>query len=196
MSEDARRFWDEQAATFDEAADHGLRDPGVRRAWSDLLLPLLPSGAVVADLGCGTGTLSVLLAEAGHDVHGVDLSPRMVEAARAKADAAGVPARFSVGDAADPPVEPGSVDVVLARHVLWAFEDPADVLGAWTRQLRPGGRFLLVEGRWSTGAGLRAAELADLVRRHRGEAAVTRLTAPAYWGGPVEDERYLVVSRR
>ncbi|WP_380176451.1 class I SAM-dependent methyltransferase [Kineococcus sp. DHX-1] len=196
MSEDARRCWDEQAATFDEAADHGLRDPAVRRAWSDLLLPLLPPAAVVADLGCGTGTLSVLVAEAGHDVHGVDLSPRMVDSARAKAAAAGVPAHFRVGDAADPAFEPGSVDVVLARHVLWAFEEPADVLGTWTHLLRPGGRLLLVEGHWSTGAGLTAAHLTDLVLRHRGEAEVTRLTAPAYWGGPVDDERYLLVSRR
>lgn len=196
MSEDARRHWDEQAATFDEAADHGLRDPAVRRAWSDLLLPLLPSGAVVADLGCGTGTLSVLLAGAGHDVHGVDLSPRMVEAARAKAAAAGVRARFTVGDAAIPPLEPGSVDVVLARHVLWAFEEPGAVLGSWTRLLRPGGRLLLVEGRWSTGAGLTAAHLGELVLRHRDEAEVTQLTGPGYWGGPVDDERYLLVSRR
>ncbi len=92
VSDETRRYWDEQAATFDEEADHGLRDPTVRRAWADLLLPHLPTApARVVDLGCGTGSLSLLLAEAGHDVHGVDLSPRMVYAARAKAAAAGAP---------------------------------------------------------------------------------------------------------
>ena len=77
-----RRYWDGRAGTFDEEPDHGLRDPAVRQAWADLLLPLVPPSSRVADLGCGTGTLSVLLAGAGHDVHGVDLAPRMVEAAR------------------------------------------------------------------------------------------------------------------
>jgi SAM-dependent methyltransferase len=196
VDDTARRYWDEQADTFDEAPDHGLRDPGVRRAWAELLLPLVPPGARVADLGCGTGTLSVLLAGAGHDVHGVDLAPRMVEAARAKAAAAGCTARFTVGDAAHPPLDPGSVDVVLARHVLWAFEDPAAVLGTWTGLLRPGGRLLLVEGRWSTGAGLTAAELSRLVLRHREEAEVRELAEAVYWGGPTTDERYLLVSPR
>jgi SAM-dependent methyltransferase len=196
VTESSRRYWDEQAATFDDEADHGLRTPAVRRAWADLLLPLLPPvPARVVDLGCGTGSLSLLLAEAGHDVHGVDLSPRMVEAARAKAAAAGLPVRFDVADAQQPPVPPGSVDVVLARHVLWAFADPAAALAAWVRLLRPRGLVLLVEGRWATGAGLPAAECEALVRRHRQEAEVRELTDAALWGKQITDERYLVVSR-
>ncbi|PRY18146.1 class I SAM-dependent methyltransferase [Kineococcus rhizosphaerae] len=194
MSDETRRYWDEQAATFDDEADHGLRDPAVRQAWADLLLPLVPPAARVADLGCGTGSLSVLLAGVGHDAHGVDLSPRMIDAARAKAAAAGVPARFSVADAAAPPVEDGSVDVVLARHVLWAFEDPGEVLGTWTRLLAPGGRLLLVEGRWSTGAGVSAADGEALVRRHREQVQVRMLPEASYWGKDITDERYLLSS--
>jgi SAM-dependent methyltransferase len=120
----------------------------------------------------------------------------MIDAARAKAAAAGVTSRFSVGDAGAPPVQAGSVDVVLVRHVLWAFEEPGDVLASWIDLLAPGGRLLLVEGRWSTGAGLTAADCEALVRRHRHEAQVRMLREPSYWGKEITDERYLLVSSR
>jgi SAM-dependent methyltransferase len=121
----ARDYWDGQAATFDDEPDHGLRDPGVRRAWRMLLAQNLPPApARIADLGCGTGTLSILLAEQGHLVRGVDLSREMVARARLKAaQNAGLEASFSQGDAADPPLEPGGFDVVLSRHVLWAMPE-------------------------------------------------------------------------
>jgi hypothetical protein len=51
MSESSQRYWDEQAATLDEEADHGLREPAVRGAWAELLLPLLPAvPAQIVDL--------------------------------------------------------------------------------------------------------------------------------------------------
>ncbi|WP_133851530.1 class I SAM-dependent methyltransferase [Labedaea rhizosphaerae] len=199
MTESVRQFWDEQAATFDDEPDHGLRDPAVRQAWAELLLPLLPEPRQVTDLGCGTGTLSVLLAEAGHDVRGLDLADEMVAAARRKAAAAGVTAEFRQGDAAEPPYEDASTDVVLARHVLWAMPDPGEALRRWTRLLRPGGMLILVEGRWRTGegsAGIAAGECALLVREHRGEAVVRLLPEPVYWGKEIDDERYLLVSAR
>lgn len=194
--EQARTYWNEQATTFDDEPDHGLRDPAVRAAWSELLERLVPPPpAIVADLGCGTGTIAVLLAGEGHRVHGLDVSDRMIAAAREKARAAGVEVELRRGDASAPPYDDGSVDVVLARHLLWALPDPTDALGRWTRLLRPGGRLVLVEGRWSTGAGLPASECRDLVLRHRREALVERLEDPALWGRAIDDERYAVLSR-
>ena len=166
-------------------------------AWADLILPLLPPApASVLDVGCGTGSLSVLLAQAGHDVHGVDFSERMIAVGRAKAEKAGVAARFEVGDAQAPPAEPASYDVVLGRHILWALPDPAAALRCWVALLKDPGALVLVEGRWSTGAGLTAAECERLVQPIRREIAITRLDDPALWGAPVTDERYLLVSRR
>ena len=201
MDEAAREYWDGQAACFDREPDHGLLDPGVRQAWTELILPLVPlPGSEVADLGCGTGSLSLLLAEDGHRVRGLDLSGQMVEAARAKAAraaAAGLPvaAEFRQGDASDPPYPPASCDVVLARHVLWALPDPDAALGQWTGLLREPGTLLLVEGLWGTGAGMPSAECRELVLRHRRHAEVVALADPALWGKEISDERYLILSR-
>lgn len=197
MSAETQEFWDEQAADFDDEADHGLRDPAVRAAWAGLLLPLLPPApSRVADLGCGTGSLSVLVAGAGHDVLGVDLSPAMIALARTKAAAAGLAVGLAVGDAARPPLAPGSLDVVVARHVLWAFDDPAAALARWVDLLAPGGRLLLVEGRWSTGAGISAEDCRRLVLGVREQADVRSLPDAAFWGKEITDERYLVSSSR
>jgi ubiquinone/menaquinone biosynthesis C-methylase UbiE len=196
MTESVRRFWDEQAANFDEEPDHGLRDAAVRQAWADLLLPLLPEPRHITDLGCGTGTLAVLLAQAGHDVRGVDLADNMVAAATRKAADAGVTAEFRQGDAAEPPYADESTDVVLVRHVLWALPDPDAALRRWIKLLRPDGMLILVEGRWHTGGGIAAGECARLVRAHRAEAVVRLLPEPRFWGRAIEDERYLLVSAR
>ena len=98
--------------------------------------------------------------------------------------------------------------MILARHILWTLPDPQMALARWRQLLRPGGRFLLVEGRWwSVGdegyayedrmpwAGVvRAVDLVaamePLVRR----VEVVPLTDPVLWGQEVADERYLLVA--
>jgi SAM-dependent methyltransferase len=193
-SRDPVQLWNDEAATFDEAADHGLRDPGVRAAWRELLLSVLPPApARIADLGCGTGTLTLLLAAQGYVVDGVDFSPEMIRRAREKEPVGQV--TFTEADADDPPLEPGVYDVVLCRHVLWAMPDPAATLRRWIDLLRPGGRLVLVEGSWSTGAGLPAARTVELVEATGREAELRMLPEATYWGREIDDERYLVVSR-
>lgn len=194
-TDETRALWDAEAATFDDEPDHGLADPDTRAAWRELLLEHLPPvPARVADLGCGTGTLATLLAVDGYDVSGIDLSPEMIERAVAKADAADVPATFAVGDASAPDLPAGSFDVVLSRHVLWALPDPAAGLARWVDLLAPGGRLLLVEGRWFTGAGLSADDTEALVRGTGRGVAIRHLTERVYWGKEIDDERYLAVS--
>lgn len=197
MTDEARALWDAEAERFDDAADHGLRDPRTRRAWADLLLPLIGGRERrVADLGCGTGTLSHLLAsEGGHFVTGIDFSSEMIRRAREKNDGAIPKPTFVVADAARPPLSAGSFDVVLCRHVLWAMSDHAAALHRWIELLTPTGVLILIEGRWQTGVGLTADECSTLVRDQRSDVQLSMLDDPSYWGGPTSDERYLIISR-
>ncbi|MEH0469241.1 class I SAM-dependent methyltransferase [Streptomyces sp. B21-097] len=188
--------WNASAAAFDEEPDHGLRDPDVRAAWAGRLRDWLPErGCDLLDLGCGTGSLSLLAAEQGHRVTGVDLAPAMIDLARAKL--AGRDAAFLVGDAAAPPVGEERFDALLVRHVLWTLPDPARVLRHWRGLLRPGGRLVLVEGVWGTVApvGIPADRLTALLAPLADQVRVERLSQDArLWGGPVTDERYAVVA--
>lgn len=189
--------WDAEAPGFDDEPDHGLRQPAVREAWAARLRDWLPGRACdVLDLGCGTGSLSLLATGQGHRVTGVDASRAMVALARAKL--AGHPAVFLVGDAADPPVGEERFDVVLVRHVLWTLPDPGRALRHWCDLLRPGGRLVLVEGVWGaiSPVGIPAERLYGMVAPLVSDAEVVRLEDDALlWGRTVEDERYAVVAR-
>ncbi|MER7776117.1 class I SAM-dependent methyltransferase [Streptomyces sp. NPDC096191] len=188
--------WDEEAAGFDDEPDHGLRDPDVHRAWAARLVSWLPARpGDLLDLGCGTGSLSLLAAEQGHRVTGVDRSPAMVKLARTKL--AGRDAVFLEGDAAAPPVGEQRFDAVLVRHVLWTLPDPGRALSRWRHLLRPGGRLVLVEGVWGTltPVGIPADLLTALLTPLAGRVRVERLSDdPALWGREVTDERYAVVA--
>ncbi len=184
--------WDEAAAAFDDEPDHGLRDPAVRAAWSERLSGWLPAPACdVLDLGCGTGSLALLALEQGHRVLGVDLSPAMADLARGKL---GGRAEVVVGDAARPPVGRRTFDVVLARHVLWTFPDPAAVLRHWCTLLRPGGRLVLIEGVWG-GTGLPARRITEALAPLAARVRTEDLSPDArLWGAAVDDLRYAVVA--
>ena len=192
-AEDAIRFWDKQAPTFDDEPDHGLRSPNVRDAWRTLLLDALPvPPATVADLGCGTGSVTTLLAECGYTMTGIDASAAMIDAAKIKAAAADVAVTLHTGDASMPDLAAESLDAVVVRHVVWALPDPEAAIRRWFECLRAGGVAVMIEGRWSTGTGIRAEELRALVSTIASEVEVTPLVDPSLWGRNITDERYLL----
>jgi 2-polyprenyl-3-methyl-5-hydroxy-6-metoxy-1,4-benzoquinol methylase len=191
-----RQFWDDAAATFDNEPDHGLRDAVIYAAWRDLLLQWLPrTPKRILDIGCGTGSLSLLLAELGHEVTGIDLSPEMIAHAKVKAEAASRQISFLVMDAAHPQLAPQRFDVIVCRHLLWTLTEPAQVLERWVNLLAPSGRLILIEGFWHTGAGLHEHEVMDAVPLSLFNITLQRLSDnPALWGGKVSDERFAVIA--
>jgi SAM-dependent methyltransferase len=97
-------------------------------------------GAKVLDVACGTGVVSVTAARAGALVKGLDLSPVLVEAARANAAIAGVSIDFVEGDAESLPYGDGSFDVVLSQYGHMFAPRPEVTIAEMLRVLRPGGR--------------------------------------------------------
>jgi trans-aconitate methyltransferase len=92
-------------------------------------------GERILDLGCGDGALTAKLAELGCEVVGVDASPEMIEAARAR----GLDARVMDGNALDFEQEFDAVFSNAALH--WMKEPEAVIAGVW-RALKPGGCFV------------------------------------------------------
>lgn len=164
--------WDASAATYDATAGHGRLSPPERKAWMQLLGRLIDPARPrqVLDVGTGTGFLALLLAELGHAVTAVDPSERMLQRATAKAAAAGLTIDLRHGDADDPGLPDGGVDVVVCRHVLWLLEAPERTLRRWARILRPGGQVIAIDGVW------RPRGLVDRVAGSTGKLLVTART--------------------
>ncbi len=103
----------------------------------------------VLDLGCGTGTLTVMLKESARDadVVGIDADPAVLARARAKASKAGKAIAFDEGTARHLPHTDESFDVVVTSLMLHHLsrEQKAQALREVVRILRPGGRFLAID---------------------------------------------------
>jgi ubiquinone/menaquinone biosynthesis C-methylase UbiE len=98
---------------------------------------LLPSSGEVLDAGCGTGQISVVLAEMGYRVQGVDISPDMVALAQAKCRREWC-ARYSVADVRALPQSSGYFDAVVVSKLLMHVEDWQTACRELVRVLRPG----------------------------------------------------------
>ncbi|WP_306369490.1 class I SAM-dependent methyltransferase [Nocardiopsis sp. CC223A] len=81
----------------------------------------------------------------GVELTGLDLSPRMLAAARRRASALGRPVTLVEGDAQDMPFDDGGFDTVLCALALCAIPDQRRALEEMHRVLRPGGLLLLVD---------------------------------------------------
>lgn len=119
---------------------------GWRRWLFDRVLALpLPSDAHVLELGAGPGWLwkdSAARTPGGWRIVLSDISPGMVEAAKANLADSGIQARFEVVDIERIPFEAASFDLVMAHHMLYHVPDLPTALAEVRRILKPGGYFL------------------------------------------------------
>jgi SAM-dependent methyltransferase len=115
----------------------------------DGVVERLHAGASVADVGCGYGVSTVLMAEAfpTSQFVGSDLHVESIEVARQRAEKAGVAdrVRFEVLGAADLPA--AGYDLVCIFDALHDMGDPVGAVAAARRALLPGGTLMVVEPR-------------------------------------------------
>ncbi|GID31124.1 class I SAM-dependent methyltransferase [Paractinoplanes brasiliensis] len=101
---------------------------------------MAPRGSRILDAGCGTGRVGGYLAAAGHDVVGVDLDPKLIEAARADHPKA----EWLVGDLSELDL-PGAFDLIVCAGNVMTFVAPStrvEILRRAARHLRDGARFV------------------------------------------------------
>lgn len=165
LKEIVAQKWDLASENFDSHAGHGIQSEEEKEAWKRIFQKILPEkGLSILDVGCGTGELSIVLAEMGHKVTGIDLSQKMLEIARKKTETRGFAATFEEGDAEHPPFEDASFDVVLNRHLLWTLPNPEIAVKNWGKVLRKGGKVIIIDGIWDDGS------LGPRLRRLAGDA--------------------------
>jgi 2-polyprenyl-6-hydroxyphenyl methylase/3-demethylubiquinone-9 3-methyltransferase len=93
----------------------------------------------IADIGCNAGTFSMMWAEAGHRVVGVDINEPLVEIARKRAADKGLDVDFRIGTAVDLPLKDNSADVCVAEDLIEHVKDWESAVSEFVRILKPGG---------------------------------------------------------
>ena len=176
-------YFDTHAAEYDRReADNPIMQLMRRRSLA-ILESTFPSGSTLLDVGCGTGTEALWLAERGRTVFGVDSSPQMLEVLSRRAAAAGLRVsgrHMRAGDLLSLIAEHGEASFDGAYSSFGALNTETELaspLVALSRLVRPGGRIVVgVMNRWCV------AEMALLVVAGRAKDAFRRTQPPVRVG--------------
>jgi len=141
----AHPSWNESYASGQLPWDTGQPEP--------LLVEFVTAKAIqpgrALEIGSGTGTNSIWLAERGFDVLGVDLSPLAVEKARAKLAGRALPCRFEALDILAAPPPGGPFQFAFDRGCFHVFDEPEErqrFAAQVAAALAPGGLWLSLIG--------------------------------------------------
>jgi SAM-dependent methyltransferase len=134
----AAEAYDAWAPSYDEPNSLSEYEQGVVGPILEALAP-----GVAVDAACGTGRHARALAARGHEVHGFDVSPGMLDVARSHLPAA----HLEVADVSALAMPDGSADLMVNTLALAHVEDLGPVLAEAARVLRPGGHLVISDSR-------------------------------------------------
>ncbi|HEY5375188.1 MAG TPA: class I SAM-dependent methyltransferase [Polyangiaceae bacterium] len=135
----------------------------------------LAPGAELLDVACGSGQLALLTARRGLRVTGVDIAENSILAARGRASAESLDARFDVGDAEALPYQSASFDVVASLYGAMFAPRPELVAAELLRVCRPGGK--IVMGNWTS-----EGFIGKMFKTFARFIAPPGMPSPALWG--------------
>ncbi|MBV1789845.1 methyltransferase domain-containing protein [Marinobacterium sp. D7] len=137
---DAKQFWDRSAARY---AKSSIRDQaGYEKKLAITREYFRPDWSVL-EFGCGTGSTAILHAPFVGHIVATDISDRMLEIARQKAEAASIDnVIFRQGTLDSLEFEPESFDAVLGLNILHLLEEVEGAISTVYGLLKPGGVFI------------------------------------------------------
>jgi len=139
---------DKMRAFFDSVAGRHGKDYVPGKSWkamAEALLRLMPP-QIIADLGAGDGSFSLLLAQNAEKVIAVDSSAKMIEFAREQARRNHVSnVEYRLGDMEELPIENASVHIVFFSQSLHHALHPDRAICEAARILKPGGRIAILD---------------------------------------------------
>ena len=143
MKQRVKDYWTQRSHDFGTVRKNELENEMGQR-WLHEIERFLPEGRSldILDVGTGTGFFAVLLAQQGHRVEGIDLTPAMLEEARTLAKQRNLDITFREMDAQNLAYPDGTFDVVISRNLTWTLPDPERAYASWFRVLKPGGVLL------------------------------------------------------
>jgi 2-polyprenyl-3-methyl-5-hydroxy-6-metoxy-1,4-benzoquinol methylase len=103
----------------------------------------LDGSDIVLDYACGTGTITIEIAEKVKEVHAIDITSRMIEVAKSNADEREIENIFFVHTTIfDERYKKESFNVLTSFNILHLLEDPQEVIRRINELIKPGGIFI------------------------------------------------------
>ena len=150
LLDNIQKYWDMRSETYSIQNREELMTE--QNKWIDKILPRLPQkkNMRILDICCGPGFFSIMMAQHGYQVTGIDYSEQMLMHALENAkdiipDIADS-ITFRKMDAQNLEFEDNSFDVILSRNLTWGLEHPVKAYQEWLRVLCPGGKILNFDG--------------------------------------------------
>jgi len=138
----SEKFWDKQAKDF---ADHEHHTQLSENKDFITTLKYLNIDDTVMDYGCATGIISNAIADKVKEIHAIDISSKMIEIAKSKANARHIDnIHYAQATIFDERYRKESFNVILAFRILHMLEDIQAVVRRINELLKPGGTFISV----------------------------------------------------
>ena len=138
----SEKFWDRAAKTYDRD-EMGNKPTTIKII--EKTREYLDDSDILLDYGCGTGRISIELAGAVREIHGLDTASKMIEIARNNVDRQKLTnIDFAHATLFDERYQAGTFDVILAFYVLHLLENANAVINRMNELLRPGGMLISV----------------------------------------------------